>query len=456
MSRMIRPSGTVAALPLLAMIAMTLAFGAADLVTAQAPAAKTTDAQLAVVTGDEVLVRSGPADSYYPFGRMPGGSVVKVVGEKYNWQRIATVGPAFKGLFGYVRVPKTDTSSFRLEANGRRGRTLGRVELLAPNLNTNFSPRDSWKRLRLLDANVTVEVLDTIETERDTVYKVTLPANAEGWIAKSLLRPASGAEIAKWRKTMTAKADPNAKPTGDRVLARDQPETPPAVRQPTGTMPKESTASGATLSTDPPTAAPINAPVANEAREPVEVDRPVIRSGLQERLDDLEAKYELLRDEPIETAEVVPLRELYLDLEADAGSDATIARYAAARSEQLAIWAELQERRVRINELRQRAELNSEETEAVRLALETTGQYAGVGRLVASTIYDGVRLPKLFRLQDPSTHRTVAYLRVPRDDLDLPGLLGQIIGVVGAKRYDGSLRLNIIDPRHIDLLAPKR
>ena len=74
--------------------------------------------QLARVTAADVYVRSGPADSYYPFGRLERGDLVRVVGEKYNWARIRTVGPAFDDLFGYIRLPRADAGRFRLLADG--------------------------------------------------------------------------------------------------------------------------------------------------------------------------------------------------------------------------------------------------------------------------------------------------------------------------------------------------
>ena len=77
-----------------------------------------------------------------------------------------------------------------------------------------------------------------------------------------------------------------------------------------------------------------------------------------------------------------------------------------------------------------------------------------MGRLNASTIYDGKRLPLLYRVQDDGTGQTVAYMR-PGSSFDLTGMLGQLIGIVGEKSYDGVLRLNLIAPRRIDVLGPR-
>jgi len=426
---------------------------------------------IAVVTADDVYLRCGSADSYYPFGKVNKGDLVKVVAEKFNWARVLTVGPTFKDCFGYIRYPKNDAGRFRLEAEGAKGRTLGRTDVLAPNLNTGFNPRDSWKSILPLKADVELTVLETIEEEQEIVHKIALPENAVAWINASFLEPASGEQIAAWsaaasptdQPQIAARGDDEAKPAGQppaepsSVLAREEQTVPPVGRQPaqppddaqtptdradlseTSTRDESSPAGGDQAG--PPPSTPPAAP-----ETPAETHKAT--------LDDLEAAYQELRAQPTDSAEVLPLRQLYLDLADAAAETPGISRYAAARAEQLAIWAELQHRRAEIAKLRRRLELGAEETHAVRLAFDTTADYAAVGRLAVSTIYDGQRLPKLYRLQETGTGRTVAYLR-PDEGFDLPGMLGQLVGIVGAKSFDEGLRLNLVQPRRIDLLTPE-
>jgi hypothetical protein len=78
-----------------------------------------------------------------------------------------------------------------------------------------------------------------------------------------------------------------------------------------------------------------------------------------------------------------------------------------------------------------------------------------VGRVAASTIYDGESLPKLLRLQDASTGRTVAYLHLD-EQYEAANLIGNLVGIVGERHYDGGLRLNIVTPKRIDLLLPEQ
>ncbi|MCP3902450.1 MAG: hypothetical protein GY715_02345, partial [Planctomycetes bacterium] len=131
--------------------------------------ATSTKGSLAVVTHEDVFVRSNPADSYYPFGKLKRGDVVLVTGERYKFARVRTTGPAFKDFFGYIRYPRGSTSPLKLAPNGKTARTLGKTDVLAPNLNTNYKPSDSWKRILSLPPDAEVTILQTMETDRNVV-----------------------------------------------------------------------------------------------------------------------------------------------------------------------------------------------------------------------------------------------------------------------------------------------
>jgi hypothetical protein len=97
-------------------------------------------------------------------------------------------------------------------------------------------------------------------------------------------------------------------------------------------------------------------------------------------------------------------------------------------------------------------EISADEARAIRLAVDAKGIYAAVGRLAGSTIFDGGRLPRLYRVHDAETGRTLAYLR-PDPGFDLAGMVGHVIGVVGDEHYDADLRLDVMTVRRIDLLG---
>ncbi|MHC4991681.1 MAG: SH3 domain-containing protein [Planctomycetota bacterium] len=441
------------------------------------------DTYIAVVTTDKVLIRSGPEDTYYPFGRLKADSLVRVVDERDRWARVQTVGPAFKELFGYLRYHVEETG--RMQDNGdKTATTLGRIDVLAPNLNTDSKPQNSWKQIARLEADTRVTVLDVTTTEREIIYKIALPPQAIGWIGLRHLRRATSSEQAQWEAaiaddpiaSMTAARTGERTPTTPPVLARDEPTTPPVQRPATtGTAgdpaaarpettgepqqrtptPAERLRTGTTT-----TPAETTTPDAADRAAPRVVAPPVTPSAPDTRdwdgeLKDLEAKFTQLKAEPIETAEVLPLQQLFADFAQDAEDKGKTseARFAKARAEQLQIWSELQERRRELKRLRSRADIAVEDASAARESMERSSNYVAVGRLAASSIYDGKRLPRLLRLQDPATGRTIAYME-PTEASDLDALVGKMVGIVGTKQYDGGLRLNVIVPEHVEALTP--
>ena len=86
--------------------------------------------------------------------------------------------------------------------------------------------------------------------------------------------------------------------------------------------------------------------------------------------------------------------------------------------------------------------------------------YTIIGRLIPSTVYDGTRLPLLYRVHspEPGTSRTLGYLQAdanmdPTGKLDLTGKLGQIVGVVGETRFDETLKATLITATKVDVVS---
>jgi uncharacterized protein YraI len=486
---------------------LTIALAALTTSTATADDA---ESYIAVVTGNNVYVRSGAADSYYPFGRVNTGDLVKVTGERFNWARVQTYGPTFTSerFFGYIIYPTTQPGRFRLSSDGKSGTTLGRTHVLAPNINTNNNPNDSWKPLIRLEADTPVTVLETTTTANNTVHRVVLPKEAEAWISTAYLRRATPEQVKTWERAVNPEAKPDvaqqrqprptpqptpeAKPetqprpatqpeTRPEPKPEPKPETKPqpapvvtpAPATPTPssdtpaetpqvqpTSPQQETEQETKPKPEPaPQPQPVMPPlhnVADAAQEPTDADDPSptepYRALDHEELDRL---YERVRREPLETAEL----ELLLDLfeafaqRAEQNDDPAV-RVARARAEHLRLMADVQRQRNEINAIRARARIAAQRTEAAQLANDAGGNYIAVGRLTTSTVYDGQRLPRLLRVQDPGTGQTVAYMK-PDDQFDTAGMLGQLVGIIGNREYDGGLRLNILTARRIDILSPR-
>ncbi|MCZ6543418.1 MAG: hypothetical protein O6768_07100 [Planctomycetota bacterium] len=430
--------------------------GAGDALGRTLPAATAQPARefpyIAAVAANEVYVRAGADVKYYPFGKVGKNDLVKIIGEKNGWARAVTLGPAFGNFFAYIVYPKSQVGRLRLSADGRTGSTTEPTDLFAPNLHAGNDPDKSWKPIIKVAADRTLRVRGTMETEGELVYKVSLPADAEGWINLTHLRQVTPAEAAAWEAPL-AKSGRAKQPAqkGDEVVAVRPSTQSPVGRErsnarQTGTQDtwtRLPSARGAT----PKTRSARSAPTRNTSQSAELRQAKIV-------LDDLEAAYYRLLAEPIETAEVGPLRQLYLDLAQQHRNNRSIAEYSEVRGRQLQLWSEIQQHKLELARLGDQARLTAEEAETAREVLEVAGTYVATGRLEASIIYDGDRLPLLLRLRDPATGRTIAYLQ-PDERLGLTDMLGQLIGIVGEESYDGGLRLNLVHPRRIDVLAPR-
>ena len=91
-----------------------------------------------------------------------------------------------------------------------------------------------------------------------------------------------------------------------------------------------------------------------------------------------------------------------------------------------------------------------------RTQWQSTRGHDMVGRLVTSAIYDGTRLPRMYRVVtegETGLTRTIGYVR---DDpsLNLNSMLGSVVGITGRARLDDALRLRVITPSRIDRFRP--
>jgi hypothetical protein len=450
--------------------AATLAMSAFAFACALAPAAMTFGQQpaaaaaqanpddkllyIGAIAADNVYVRSGQGDSYYPFFKLNRGDLVKVIEEKFGYVRVTAVGPAFRDAYGYIKHPRNDNSKLRLSPDNKTATTLGRVDILAPNLDLAAQPKDSWKTLVRLPADQAVKVIELKEMGDDVIYKVSLPPSASGWISAQFVPRASAEDAETFKQILAGKIEapqPTPAPTPSETLGAQDAAVKPATNataQAPGTDPNaqqqppaipETVEQDSLAASTPPDDATTTQP--EQPREPT--------------FEDLEQRFDQLRKEPIETAEVMPLRELYVELAERHPNDRRISRACEARAAQLAIWSELQAKRQEVMAARDKMRATADETDAARATLERSAEYTAVGRIASSTIYDGASLPKLFRIQDPATGRTIAYLK-PDADYTLANRIDVIVGIVGDKVYDESLRLNIITPRRIETLSPEK
>ncbi|NJL32230.1 MAG: hypothetical protein HC898_11780 [Phycisphaerales bacterium] len=209
-------------------------------------------------------------------------------------------------------------------------------------------------------------------------------------------------------------------------------------------------------STPAPAAPAPSAPLVLEpVTPPAPVAPPVVVRRATAAFVELEQRFREAMKLPLEEQPLGELQVAYRSLQTDAQLLPSEARIIPARLLQLDRNQKLTEQLGDLSSLKNELGLRQERIESVRIesvrrtnapqeAVPGQGKYYdAVGQLVGSAVYDGNRMPQLFRLLDASSLRTVAYVQ-PGDKINPKVYLGQVVGLIGSSRYDPSLKLNIL------------
>ncbi|MEX2670789.1 MAG: SH3 domain-containing protein [Phycisphaeraceae bacterium] len=165
---------------------------------------------------------------------------------------------------------------------------------------------------------------------------------------------------------------------------------------------------------------------------------------------ELERRYAQFSAMPLREQPIGELRMDYEHLRVTGDLSGQQRRLADARIEILSMRHELQASLMEVSAVEEEAKQTSQrraEEDAAR-----PKQYAAVGRLTTSTLYTGEKLPLLYRVVDPTTGRTVAYVQ-PSPGVDPINLINKYVGVEGRRDFDGSLGLYVVTAKSIDELS---
>ncbi|MAY73608.1 MAG: hypothetical protein CMJ31_02595 [Phycisphaerae bacterium] len=137
-------------------------------------------------------------------------------------------------------------------------------------------------------------------------------------------------------------------------------------------------------------------------------------------------------------------------------NDPRLRQAAETRMKQVQLVKDARARSARIRDvLEQQVEVDEDFADRVQ-RWERSQTYTMVGRLVPSTLYNGDRLPLMYRLESVTRAngpRTLGYVK-PGDEGIRSAALGQVVGVIGESNYDPALRLLMITPLRVDVLGP--
>ena len=477
------------------LLTLTPSFAVAQGPASPAPTSASTQPYWAVVTNNAVNVRSGPsAQSAYAFGKLNQGAVVRVLQEEYGWAKIQTSGSAFASLWAYVPADRRVT----LSADKATAQVTARTEVRAPNTDAGGSPDKSWKQIGRVEAGTTLTVLGTVEGEKDSVYKVSLPASAEGWVNKSFLRAATESEAAG--AVASANAAPATQVAAAPVAAAPA-TVPTAVPASTVVPANAPTAGSPTTTTTVTTGTTTVDPALNSPSIPPLMGQPVAitttttatttegpgngtaatgtpgtttsgststtvthnggttavtttTTARRTTIADLETQFDAVKPHPEATDELNDLLKKYEEFVTVPGEGDASVRRAKARIEQLRIITETNTQTETIKRTQKALTDNKDEIAKLILDMQRRADYTAIGVLNASAVYDGEKLPELYRVCDPMTSATIAYV-TPNPNIPMSTMLGTLVGVKGGKDFDPALRLNVINPMVIELLTTR-
>ena len=397
------------------------------------------------INANNVYVRSGPSDSYYPTTKLMKGTRVTVRGLRFDYLKIEP--PA--NSFSYVGKAYVE----------RRGDgTTGRVTTAA-NVRTG-SELNSMKTTvqTKLEANTDVKILG----EQEEYFKIEPPPGAYLYVKKDYVTPgpripAPGQAVASAEQPQRGQDEAPAQAPAQQPEA---PATPPA-GDPSGatgaianiaTGGHEQTNDGQAPVGEEPVA---SAPTTGEAPAPdgqAVATRPAESqpASAEAKFEKMEADFVAASEKPVVDQPVEELLGGYQALVKDDTLPESLKRIADARIAALKVRQQTREEFVAVRK-------NQEEMEARRKALQAEREeleeqirqtnvefYAAVGTLRTSSLQQGPKGTTLYRLTDPQSGRTLVYVRTT--DREFGAMLNQFVGVKGELRSDPLLRMRVVTP----------
>ncbi len=441
--RLFSPAPAARRLPLLFVTALATAaavplLAVPDAVAQAADAATPEPPFLGEVSVPRVEVRSGAGEFYYPVADLVEGDRVRVVESFYSWYRIEVP----EGLHAFVAAKDLD----------RRGDgTVGVVNAEATRVRIkgrDLGWDESFRTIKTLDPGDQVQI---VAAAGDEAYEILAPEGSLVFLPPNSVRPLAGLTDGGAAPPPAATPEPATADAGAgemvplaEALAAETAAPAPAPRIEPTPAPEGTTAT-APPDTLPPLALGDNRTVQPEepAADAIELPPVTPPAPASEGLAAVEEAQLPRFALPLEEQPLDEMEAAYAELLGGgtlSGPEQQLAESrlrAIQRNRQLtAAVAQIQARKDGLAPV-----------EPTAVAPEPETPFAAVGILRTSTVFAGeeagVALPKMFRVTDPATERTIAYLR-PARGIDPVELLGQLVGVHGAKEIDPTLGTPLI------------
>lgn len=409
-------------------------------------------------------VRALPGDRFYPTMLLDKGSKVTVVGAKSDWLKI--VPP--EGSFSYVN--KAFVERF---GSGKQGRATAANLLVKAG--SSLQPQ-MWITQTKLNPKDVVEIIG----EDDQFYKIKPPAGAYLYIPKDAV-PLPKSEVAEAPPAPAHEApvkpapQPPAPAQPEKVAVAPQPPTP--AQPPVAPEAPAAPATGPVVSTTPTPGSITPQPEAPEAPAqpaagtiPAEQPenpstagitppvKPLTAAEAIPALQALETQFKEATQKPLPEQPLADLITGYEQIGTTPGLTDAAKRVVEIRLATLKVRSEALEQLKATQEQQKvdEGKLNSVASEREELQTQLKKveiqQYAAIGALRPSSLQ--VARTTLFRLTDPRTGRTLAY--VWGIDPKVGTMVDQFVGVRGQLQTDPRLQFKVINPSAIEAVDPAK
>lgn len=398
------------------------------------------DPYYVVVEAEGATLRSGDLRNYYPIAEAKVGQVLRVDGEGRQWLRVSYPLQA-RAL---IRGDKAELD-----------RSKGIVRLTSPGRpkawNAEYEVNGSWKDIptEIFTAGTEFKFIEAAEDRNGaTHYVVEAPRSSRAFIETAHTRRASQGEIDRYLSSIG----------GERALVGDQagrrqpgPDGAPRIAgavpgQPADAEPGERDAGEAdtAIAAETPQRTPVPEieepaprPVAGLKQLEAAFQQVQKQKAVDAELDELLAEFRAAMEKVEPTTENEPLRIALQQ-----------------RIDMLEIRKDLQRQMREVHAARSALDTNAQRVAEAAGEARASRQYTLIGRLETSAIYDGERLPLMYRIQSvgETAGRTLGYIR-PAEDMSLHSMTGQLVGVIGRAAMDERLKLNIVTPVRVDVLS---
>lgn len=393
------------------------------------------------VASPDAELRCREGDISYVVATLKPGTVLIGDGKAEGWIRVQY--PA--GLHAVVKANEVRYDAAAKTVTLTTPSRLRAMELAG-------GARSHWWHLleQNLPAGETFPVVEVLTRSEGQVeaYKIIAPTGARGFLRAEVVRDATPEEIAR----LGTKPLPPLTATPDAAAPSQQPGAgePEAQAAAPGAAPAATTDE---IASDP--AADAAATLASPAVVP---PAPVggAEDQLMDRVDALANVFNDVQGQPLREAELEPVIAEFEQAIAAMGDGETEQVLKGFLTTRLEVLKLRQDIRVQLATIHGNTETLAEEAKRIEelvSGLTNAGRYAVVGRLTPSTVYDGRRLPLMYRIEsvEPGISRTLAYLQ-PKAGEDFARMLGRIVGVVGQIETDADRNIKVVRYTAVDLI----